>query len=557
MMLKRVALVVWLIPLVAGAEDAPPPQQPAQQQQQQPPPQQQQPYPYGYQPQQQYPYGYQPPQQYPYGYQPPQQQPQPPYPRNEPQPYGLPASPPVRLPRLALPARNEAAVTATWACADALDHLRPDVARIRCGEALAKDDAIAFTHLLLSMAQAPELARNELGRALELERYASNGERLFIEAWRAQVDGRLADARRLHDQLVQALPGEPRAFVQHGRFHQLVLGDLDGAVADFHHAAELDPKYAASYGYLAGALAERGQLDDALQAAKKYLELAPGEPAAHLSIARTALRRGELSDAIAAAKKAAAGDEKFAQAHATLGDALLFSGRGKDARKEYGLLIGTDDPAVHHQGSMREARSWIFEGRQGEAEKSLAAEADLAQKTKRPGDEADARVELGRVQLDRGAVSEAGQMVRQAFEVLQNKDLQPSMSDDERRRLTGEALQVRAMVLAAVGERALAEQRADEMGLALRIAGDPRAAEKTTALRGWIAARNRDDKTALVDLAVASRPTLRMALALAATRSGDPARAKTIMEELSKRAENDLEGALTRPRAIAWLKTQK
>ena len=69
-----------------------------------------------------------------------------------------------------------------------------------------------------------------------------------------------------------------------------------------------------------------------------------------------------------------------------------------------------------------------------------------------------------------------------------------------------------------------------------------------------IPARNGDDKSAMIDLAVANQPTLRMALALCSIRAGDTGRARAIMEELSKRLENNLEGALTRPRAQAWLR---
>jgi len=560
--MRCIAVALVLVGATAEAQQQQPPPQYPQQQQPQPQYQQQQPYPYGYQPppQQQYPYGYPPPQPYPYGYPPPQQQ--------QPYPYGYqpPQQPPrepspstgiMKPPKLMLATTNEAASTATWACADALDHHRPDLARKRCGEALAKDDKLPFAHLLLSQAEAPDLGRDELARAVELARRASPGERYFVEAWRAQTEGRLPEAYRLYEALVQSLPGEPRAFVQRGRFRQSVTGDLDGAIADFRRAAELDPKLGAAQMYLAFALVERGQLDEAQAAAKKVLELSPSEPDAILTVARVALRRGELADAISGARKAVAADDKFALAHATLGDALLFSGKGREARKEYGVLIGTDDPAVHHLGAMREARTWMFEARPNEAEKAMAAEADTAQKTKRPGDEADALVELARVQLDRGATMDAGQTLRSAVDLLQNKDLVVGMSDDERRTLYAEAVGVRAMVLAAIGERALAEQRADEMNLALRAAMDPRAADLTTALKGWIAARNRDDRTALVDLAVATKPSMRMALALAAQRSNDLPRAKSIMDELSKRYVNDLESALTRPRALAWLKSQK
>ena len=610
--MRKLALVLWLAPSLAVAQQQ---QQQPQQQQQQPPPQPQPPtaqpppgqpqpsgqpppppaqpppppgyqYPQnGYPPPQGYQYpqnGYPPPQgyqypqngypppQYPYTYPPGQQQ----YPYGAPPPSAYPTPPPgaypngypvqgdpytqaPKLPRMVLQPRSEAAVAATWACADALDRHRPDLARQKCGEALAKDDNLAYAHYLLALAAEPDTSRKELRRAVESERYAGNGERLFIEAYRAVADGRTQDARRLYDQLVATLPGEPRAWAERARFRITIAGDAEGAIYDLNKAVAIDPKWGAAQGELALALAERGQLDEALAAAKKYVDAAPTDAAAQLALARVQLKRNDAQAAAAAAKKAVATDDKLTAAHAALGDALLFAGKGKEARKEYATLIGNDDPTVHHAGAMREARSWVFEGRLGEAEKSLAAEADLAMKTKRPGDEADARIELARLQLDRSAVGEAGQTARQTLELLQQKELEAAMTDEERRRYTAAALEVRAMVLGAIGERQIADQRADEVGQVLRQAGDPRAADKATSLKGWIAARNHDDKTALVELAVAAKPTLRMALALAVMRGGDRAAAKRIMEELAKRADNDLEVALTRPRALAWLKTQK
>jgi hypothetical protein len=205
---------------------------------------------------------------------------------------------------------------------------------------------------------------------------------------------------------------------------------------------------------------------------------------------------------------------------------------------------------------MREARSWLFDGRGGDCERALAAEADLAGKTKRPDDHAEALVELARVQLDRGALSESGQSLRQARQALDASEAAALMLEPERRRLAAEIAHVRAQVLGAIGEKQLALERADEMGVALKLAGDAHAGQKATALKGWIAARNGDDKAALGQLQTATRPTLRMALALAQFRAGDPERARATMEELARRMVNDMEGALTRPRAAAWLRAQ-
>ena len=96
------------------------------------------------------------------------------------------------------------------------------------------------------------------------------------------------------------------------------------------------------------------------------------------------------------------------------------------------------------------------------------------------------------------------------------------------------------------------------MGVAAQArAATPARGQKATALKGWIAARNGDDKTALGGLAQATRPTLRLAYALALTRANDEAKARAVFDELARRMVNDLEGALTRPRAAAWLQAAR
>jgi tetratricopeptide (TPR) repeat protein len=491
-------------------------------------------------PQQQYPYYPPPQQQYPY------------YPPPAPRP-AAPLPPPAPA-RLTLATRSMEVAQLVTACANALDNYHLDVARKKCGEALAKEDTLAFTHYLLAQAEAPDVANKELKRAAELSKSASRGEQLFIDAYRAMVQARTADAKKAYDELVKTLPGDARAHVARGQFEQTALGDLDAAVADYTRAVELDGKYPAAYNFLAWAEADRGHLDEAQAALKKYVDLAPTEANAYDSLAHMALRRGATDEAVAQAKKALQVDPTFVVAHAVLGDALLFSGKGKDARRSYAALIATDDPQIHHDGAMREARSWLFDGRFGDGERALAAEADLSAKTRRPGDQAEALVELARVQLDRNALSEAGQSLRQARQVLEAPDNTAVLTEGQRRSLSSEAIHVRAMVLAAIGERQLAEQRADEMGVVLKLGGDARAGQKATALKGWIAARNGDDKSALGELAQATRPTLRLAYALALVRAKDEGKARSVFDELSRRMVNDLEGALTRPRASAWLK---
>ncbi len=335
-------------------------------------------------------------------------------------------------------------------------------------------------------------------------------------------------------------------------------GEYDAALADAKQAVSLDDGWPVGHAVLGSMLLGANQLDAATTEAKRWEELAKGDPGPAQLLARIALRRGDLNEATAQAKRALTLDGKLLTPHLVLGDAALMAGKARDARKEYDVVLGTEDSLLHHEGAMREARSWLYDGRPLEAEKAFSAEAELAGKLKRLSDQADALIERARVELDRSGAAEAGQSLRQVLAVFAAAQQIPGSIDQyERRRMGGDVLQMRAMVLAIVGERQLADARADEFGNGLRVAGDAQADLKVRVLKGWIAARNGDDRTALVALAPSTRPTQRLALALAAIRAGDAARGHAIMEELSRRYEADLEGALTRPRALTWLKTQK
>jgi hypothetical protein len=78
-------------------------------------------------------------------------------------------------------------------------------------------------------------------------------------------------------------------------------------------------------------------------------------------------------------------------------------------------------------------------------------------------------------------------------------------------------------------------------------------------LRGDLAARSGDRQAVVKHLTQSSRPTSRLALALAlgggkAGEQLDLPQARSLMEELGKRNTVDLEGSLTRGRAKQWLK---
>lgn len=547
-----------------------------------------------------YPPGAYPPGAYPPGAYPPAGQPaQPTQPQ---QPAQQPATPaPAADAKLVLSSPVEEAKTALAACLDAFDNYRGETARQRCGEAVTKDDKLALGYAVLAqVAVSPTQAQKRLAEVQDAlgRRPPSEPERLLIEALVAQVEDRRPAARAALDALVGQLPGERRAYYYRGLLRYR-FGEVDGAQADFNKATELDAKYGPAYNALGHLLLRRDKLDEAQKAFEKYAEVQPKEANAHDSLAILHLRKGELGPAVDSARKALELDPKFVKANARLGDALLFQGNPMWARRAYAALMASPDPAEHHDGAMRSARSRLLETAAAptakqlqDAEKDLLTEAETAKKLKRRADRVRALLETARLQLERGALAESAQTAQLVSDVLDGKDeaepgkdegakdeakaaadkdkaaadkdkdkaavdkSAPTLSDDEKARFQAEVLGLRALLLQSIGEPVVAEERAGLIEKTLRGGLGPQRARE---VRGDLAARAGDRQAVVKHLTGSPRATAKLALALAlgGGKPGeqiDAARARALMEELAKRNVNDLETALTRGRAKAWLK---
>lgn len=512
--------------------------------------------------------------------------------------------PPAEVTKLTLTAGSDDAKAALVACLDAVENYRSEQARARCADALTKDSQLALAHVLLAgVAPTAALAKKRISEANEIlaRRPLPELERLFAEALLAQLEDRRPAAVAALDALVGSLPGDKRAYHHRGLWRYR-MGQLDGAQADFEKATQIDGKFGPAWNALGHLNIRRDKLDDAQKAFEKYAEAAPKEANAYDSLASLQLRRGSLGPAVENARKALELDSKFLKANLRLGDALLFQGNPVAARRAYAALAASTDPAEHHEAAMRGARSYLFEAVGvpatrlfQSAEKELQTEVDVAKKLDRKSDQLHALIELTRLQLERGALGDAGHTIHAARELLADGSAKPAasakspdkaadkpeseidkaaekaaptLSPEERQRYQMELLVLRALLLGSVGESALAEERADELEKLWR---GPLGQARARELRGDLAARSGDregvvkllDPTVTSDTGKASvsslRPLSRLALAFAlgggkVGEQLDTARARVLMDDLSKRNINDLEGALTRGRARAWLK---
>lgn len=110
------------------------------------------------------------------------------------------------------------------------------------------------------------------------------------------ANGESADAMEIADEMVSVYPDESLAYMGRGLILNS-LGDLDGAIADYSKAIELNPTYDLVYYNRAIIYEKQGRLDEAVADYTKNLELDPANSDAYLYRALIYVTQGKLDEA--------------------------------------------------------------------------------------------------------------------------------------------------------------------------------------------------------------------------------------------------------------------
>ena len=102
----------------------------------------------------------------------------------------------------------------------------------------------------------------------------------------------------------------------------LDTGDVDGAMAQFRAALQIEPNVAESHANLGNALSQKGRLDDAVAEFEQALALDSSLAEVHFNLANALREKGRLGDAIAHYRRALEIKPAYAEAHSNLGYAL-------------------------------------------------------------------------------------------------------------------------------------------------------------------------------------------------------------------------------------------
>jgi len=177
---------------------------------------------------------------------------------------------------------------------------------------------------------------------------ATRVDTLYKQAVTLHQTGQLLEARKLYEQVLQALPQQVYVLNLLG-MTDIQIGEPQRSLRFFELATELKPDFEEAYNNWGVALKELKHYEAAIACCEKALSIKPSYAEAHfnLGVVLNALRRPE--DAILSYRQAIAFQPDYIEAHNNLGIALNDLDRTEEAASHYqqALSINPDFPFAH------------------------------------------------------------------------------------------------------------------------------------------------------------------------------------------------------------------
>jgi tetratricopeptide (TPR) repeat protein len=197
---------------------------------------------------------------------------------------------------------------------------------------------------------------------------------------------------------------------------------MEAAEGHYRRATELDPRSPAALASLALVLLELGQPTQAADAARRAIALDPADPRLKALLGQSLLRLDQPEQAAELLEQALRSGLRGAERHASLGRARDLLGETDAALRAFDEALRQDpnQPLAHYwradclrrSGRLREAERELRAYRecQDRMERLFRAELRLA----RAPDDVSALIELARLRVERGFVSQAVPLVLRA-----------------------------------------------------------------------------------------------------------------------------------------------
>ena len=217
---------------------------------------------------------------------------------------------------------------------DLVDKLRTQESLEYVQNAVDADPNFAMAYLLRApFRNTSHESLNDLKKAVSLKDNVSEGERLMILAFEAEVNGNTSKELEHLQKLVSLYPNDERALSLLGTYYYSQQ-DYQKAIDQLNKAIKIAPNFSAPYNMVGYANMSLKNYDEAEKAFKKYIELIPDEPNPYDSYAEFLLRRGNYDASIENYQKALNINPDFISSEMGIVSNNIYKGNYADARKD-------------------------------------------------------------------------------------------------------------------------------------------------------------------------------------------------------------------------------
>ena len=396
--------------------------------------------------------------------------------------------------------------------------------------AVAKDSNFAMAYFQLAqVAPTTKAFFANMNKAKALTDKASEGERLMILGFEANMNGDPTKRGEYYEKLVTLFPQDERAHAVLGN-HYYALQNYTKAVEHYGEATKIDSTFAPAYNMLGYGNWFMGDFAAAEEAFKKYIELMPNDPNPYDSYAELLMKLGRFDESVAQYEKALAQDPHFFSAHRGIAADLMFKGKPDEAKaqlqKEYDLARDDGErrtalfemTVLHVDGGKMDSALTLMDKQYEMAEKNndvLQMAADLQTK--------------GDILYEMGKYDDALAQYEKSAKMYEGSDLSQVMKENVK---LGRHFPVASIALKKKDFKKAASE-SEEFLKGAEAKQNPNLIRQAHGLAGVIALEQKDYDKAIAELQQANQlnPYTLYRISLAYMGKGDKAKAKEFCEK--------------------------
>ena len=436
------------------------------------------------------------------------------------------------------------------------DRLQAQESKAYFEKAVEKDPEFAIAWMYLSFAQpSAKDFFDTFDKAKALMEKVSEGEKLWIQAVDAGVNGYPIQQRELYQKMTEMYPKSERAFNLLG-INYMGQQDYDQAIVAYLKATEINPEFSTPYNQLGYAYRFTGKYEEAAAAFQKYIELIPDDPNPYDSYAELLLKMGKYDESIANYEEALKHNPNFVASY--LGMATNYNLKGEHAaaraRLDHLMEIARTE-GEKRQALFAKAVSCADEGNLVDAYKALEAQYEIDRDIDDVANMAADLGNMGTILLDMDKPDGAMLKFKEAIDLITASDLDEDVKANNNQFYNYNA----AKAALARGDVESAKQRAEEFMKLVINANNPNQIRLGHELAGMIAYAEEDFSGAIAEFTLANQlnPYIHYRMGLAYAGMDDKTSAKECLARAANfNSLNNLNYALCRNKAkgtIAYL----